>query len=56
MNTYQYKEDDKNILAKYIKRFYQKQKVKGYSAILNPKFNTIIKKKENKTPLNLQKK
>ena len=39
----------KNILAKYIKNYYQKQKIKGYSAILNPKFNTYIKKKANKS-------
>ena len=39
----------KNILAKYIKNYYQRQKIKGYSAILNPKFNTYIKKKANKS-------
>ena len=56
MNRYNKKEDEKNILVKYIKHFYQKQKIKGYSAILNPKFNTIIKKKVNKSLLNLLKK
>ena len=56
MNRYSKQEDDKNILVQYIKHFYQKQKIKGYSAILNPKFNTIIKKKVNKSLSNLLKK
>ena len=34
MNRYNKKEDEKNILVKYIKHFYQKQKIKGYSAIV----------------------
>ena len=56
MNRYSKQEDEKNILVQYIKHFYQKQKIKGYSAILNPKFNTIIKKKVNKSLSNLLKK
>ena len=55
-NRYQNKEDNKNILVKYIKHFYNKQKIKGYSAIINPKFNTIFKKKMNKSLLDIQKK
>ena len=34
-----------NILAKYIKNFYQKQKNKGYSAIINPYSNSMIRHK-----------
>ena len=46
----------KNILARYIKNFYQKQKMKGYSAFLNPKYNTLMKKKMNKNLVNIIKK
>ena len=42
-------QNDKSILVKYIKNYYNKQKIKGISAFLNPKFNSIIKKKENKS-------
>ena len=34
-----------NELVKYVKDYYQKQKNKGYSAIINPVHNTIIKHK-----------
>ena len=41
-----------NILAKYIKNYYNKRKLKGYSAIINPINNTIIRKKLNKNLIN----
>lgn len=42
-------ENKNNILAKYIKNYYNNQKSQGISSFLNPKFNTIIKKKMNKS-------
>ena len=50
------KPDNRNILVKYIKNYYQKQKIKGYSAIINPNNNTLFRKKVNKNILNLLKK
>ena len=44
INIYQVDKKD-NILAKYIKDYYQKQKNKGYSALINPYSNTIMKHK-----------
>ena len=41
-----------NILVKYIKNYYNKRKLKGYSAIINPINNTIIRKKLNKNLIN----
>lgn len=38
-------EKKENILAKCIKSYYQKQKKKGYSSIINPLYNTIIRHK-----------
>ena len=43
----------KSILVKYIKNYYNKQKTKGISAFLNPRFNSIIKMKENKSLENI---
>ena len=42
-------ENKNNILAKYIKNYYNNQKSQGISSFLNTKFNTIIKKKMNKS-------
>ena len=44
INIYQVDKKD-NILAKYIKDFYQKRKNKGYSAFINPYSNTMMKHK-----------
>ena len=54
-NIHENKSRSKNILAKYIKNFYFKQRIKGYTAFLNPKNNTLFKKKLNKNILNLVK-
>ena len=43
-NIHENKSRSKNILAKYIKNFYFKQRIKGYTAFLNPKNNTLFKK------------
>lgn len=56
MNRYHDEIEKKYILAAYIKHYYKKQKNKGYSALLNPKNNTIVKKKINKSLLNFSKK
>ena len=34
-----------NILAKYVKKFYQNQKNKGYSSIINPYSNSMLRQK-----------
>ena len=47
---------EKNILAKYIKDYYQKRKIQGYLAIINPINNSFIKKKLNNNFLKLLKK
>ena len=47
---------EKNILAKYIKDYYQKRKIQGYLAIINPINNSFIKKKLNNNFLRLLKK
>ena len=44
ININKYEKND-NILAKYIKEYYQKRKNKGYSAFINPYNNSMIKKK-----------
>ena len=54
MSIHQKKE--KNILAKYIKDYYQKKKILGYLAIVNPINNSLIKKKLNNNFLRLIKK
>ena len=54
-NIHENKSRSKNIIAKYIKNFYFKQRIKGYTAFLNPKNNTLFKKKLNKNILNLVK-
>ena len=54
MNMFEKKE--KNILARYIKDYYQKKKILGYLAIVNPINNSLIKKKLNNNFLRLLKK